>query len=142
MANTPPHFMANGNIVPSRFVMGDVTAPNKALQAGANDIIMGVSFEGSNYPPLSDLAIVVLAASQGQYFRMYGEGDICLIESGSVLTAFDRVKADAVGRAVPIAAAGTIIQQIGGVVLDDAAAAGELVRIAVAPNRSERPALV
>ncbi len=140
MPNTPPHLMANGDIRPSRFVKIDATAENKGLEADANELLIGISFEGSNYPPLSDLSITVLAAAQGQHFRMYGAGDVCLLEAGDAITAGDRLKSDADGRGVTMASIGTTIQHYGARALQDAAAAGELIRVFVDLG-SERPAL-
>jgi len=142
MPNTPPHLMANGDIRPSRFVKIDATAAHKGLEADANEAVIGVAMPGSNYPPLSDLSITVLAAKQGQYFQMYGDGDVCLLEAGAAVTTGNRLKSDADGRGVAIATTGTTLQHFGAVALEDAAAAGELIRVAITALRSERPALV
>lgn len=141
MPNTPPHLMANGNIRPSRFVKLDTSADKKVVEGTANAQIIGVSMEGTNYPPLNDLSITAYAAEAGQYMQMYGDGDVCLLEAGDAITMGDRLKSDSAGRGVAIATSGTTIQQIGAVALQTAAAAGELILVQVATLRSERPAL-
>lgn len=141
MPNTPANLMANGTIRPSRFVKGDITADFKCLEADANDEVIGVSMEGSNYPPLSDLVSTTNAATQGQYVKLYGEGDVCLLEAGAAVTRFDKLKSDADGRGVAIASSGTTLQNIGARALQSAAAAGELILCQLSPLRSERPAI-
>jgi len=142
MPATPPHLMANGTIRPSRFVQLDSSAAHKGLEGSANCQIIGIAMPGSNYPPLSDLITTPNAATVGQYFQMYGDGEVCLVEAGAAVTTGNRLKSDSVGRGVAIATTGTTIQQFGAVALEDAAAAGELIRVAVTALRSERPALV
>ncbi len=139
MPNTPPTLMAAGDILPSRFVK--LTADHKAQQAGDNERVIGIAQEGGNRPPLADLVTTIKAAENGQTFRLYGEGEVCLVEAGAAIQPGDRLKSDANGRAVPIATTGTTIQNIGAVALEGATAAGELVRCQV-QIYSERPALV
>jgi len=142
MPATPAHLMANGTIRSSRFIRPDVSNDFKCLEATANAEILGVAMEGTNYPPLSDLVSTSNAATQGQYMKYYGEGEVCLVEAGAAITRFDKVKADSVGRAVTIASSGTTLQNIGARALQSAAAAGELILVQVTPMRSERPAIV
>lgn len=142
MPNTPPHFMANGDIRPSRFVQQDSSADHKATEGGDNVPVIGVAMESSNYPPLSDLAITVLAAQAGQYFKMYGDGEQCLLEAGAAITHGDKLKSDSVGRGVPILTTGTVLQHFGATALQTAAAAGELIPVQVHSLKSERPAIV
>lgn len=141
MPNTPPHLMANGNIAPSRFVTLDTSADVKGIQATANAQIIGAAMAGSNYPPLSDLVTTTYAAQAGQYFQMYSDGDVCLVEAGAAITRGARLKSDSVGRAVTIASTGTTIQHFGAVAIQSAAGAGELILVLMQTLRSERPAL-
>jgi hypothetical protein len=134
--------MANGDIRPSRFVQVDSSADHKGIEATANVPVIGIAMESSNYPPLSDLSITVLAASAGQYFRMYGAGEQCLVEAGAAITRNDKLKATANGRAEPIDSTTTTLQHWGAIALSSAAAAGELIPVQVMPLMSERGVLV
>ncbi len=141
MPSTPPQLVARGNIKPSRFVMLDTANDHSGLQATANAEIAGVAQEGSNQAPLSDLVMTTYAAQAGESFRLFGDGDECLIEAGSAIVRGDRLKADSDGRGVPIASSGTTLQNIGAVAQASAAAAGEKIRCSLTTHRSERPAL-
>ncbi len=141
MPNTPPNLMANGNIYPCRFVKLDTSADFKVIQATANSDILGVSQEGSNYPPLSDLSVSAYAAQAGQNIRLFGDGDVCLVTAGGVITRGDKLKSDANGKAVSIATTGTTLQKYGGIALQSAAAEDEKILIQVLAMRSERPAI-
>jgi len=139
MPNTPPLLMANGDIYPCRFVKLDTSGDHYGIQATANSQIIGVSMEGSNYPPLSDIVTTVYAAQQGDYYKLYGDGEQCLVEAGTSIAMGDRLKSDANGRAVPIATTGTTNQNMGGVALAAASALGEKIPIQVLVLRSIRP---
>ena len=140
MPNTPPTLVAGGTIRTSRFVKLSSAADNTALEADANEEAIGVSYEGSNYPPLSDLVSTDNAAVEGQEFRVYGPGDVCQIVAGDAVTRGQKLKSDADGRGVPIATSGTTLQRYGGFALESAAAAGERIRFMVLPG-SVYPAL-
>jgi len=127
MPNTPPQLMAGGNIYPSRFVMIDASNDFKGLIATTNAKTVGVSDVGTNYAPLSDQTVSEYAAKAGQNLRLFGDGDICLIESGAVIVRGNELKADSVGRATPIATTGTTNQRIGAVAIQSASAAGEFI---------------
>jgi hypothetical protein len=133
--------MANGDIRPSRFVQIDSSADHKGIEGEDNVPVIGVSMESSNYPPLSDLAITVLAASAGQYFKMYGDGEQCLLEAGSAITRGNKLKSDGDGRGVPIVS-NTTLQHWGAIALQSAAAAGELIPVQVLALNSERGTVV
>lgn len=138
MPNTPPNFMAEGTIRPSRFVKIG-TVEDKALEADANDIVIGIAMESTNQPPLEDLVTTQIAANAGQHFRMYGDGDVCFIEVGETVAPGDRLKSDAEGVGMKILTTGTVIQHFGARVLESGVI-GELVRVQVLIG-SERPAL-
>ena len=139
MPATPPHLMANGDINPCRFVKLDTSGDHYGVQATANSQIIGVSMEGTNYPPLSDVTVSTLAASQGQYFKLFGDGEACLLEAGAAVSMGDRLKSDSVGRGVAIATTGTTNQNMGAVAMAAAAAAGEKIPVQVLVLRSIRP---
>jgi hypothetical protein len=141
MPQASPNLVARGNIAPCRFVMQDTATDHGALQATANANIIGVSCEGADRPPLSDLIATNYAARDGETFRLHGDGDITTLELGDTVTAGDRLKSDADGKGVPIATTGTTIQKIGARALESGVA-GEKVRVQVLIAGSERPALV
>ncbi len=140
MPNTPPTLVAGGTIRVSRFVKLSAAADDTGLEGGANDEVIGVAYEGSNYPPLSDLVTTSNAATVGQEFRLYGPGDVCQIVAGDAVTRGAKLKSDSQGRGVPIASSGTTQQFYGGFALQSATAAGELIRFLVHPG-SVYPAL-
>jgi hypothetical protein len=132
--------MANGTINSCRFVMIDTSADFKCLQATANADVIGVSMEGSNYPPLSDLVTSPVAATAGQYVRIFGDGEMCLVEAGAAVVRGAKLKADSVGRGVPIDS-NTTLQNIGAVAMQSASGAGEKIVCQVIAQRSERGAI-
>jgi hypothetical protein len=138
--NTPPQFVAGGDIHPCRFLKVSTAADFTALEAGANEQIIGISGEGSNYPPLSDLTVSDHHAVAGQPVDVHGDGDVCLLELGGTVARGDRLKADSAGKGVVIASTGTTIQQIGAVALQSGVSS-EKIRVQVMALRSERPAL-
>jgi hypothetical protein len=132
-------FRAGGNIIPSRFV----TLTNNATvtQAGDNQEIVGVAFEGTQKAPLQDYVSTLYAAETGQSVAVYSVGEVCLVEAGGSISAGNLLKSDSQGRAVPIATSGTTIQNYGAVALDGATAAGQKIRVLVIPFGKVRPAL-
>ena len=130
MPNTPPNLMANGTINVCRFVKLDTTTDNKCVQATANSKIIGVAQEGSNKAPLSDVVSTNYAAEAGEELRLFGDGDVCLLEAGDVVTVGDLLKSDSVGRGVPVAG-GSTVEYTGAVALQAAAAAGVKIQVQV-----------
>lgn len=139
MANSAAQLEAGGNIYPSRFVKLDASNDFTALQATANDELLGVSQEGTNYPPLSDQSVSSYAAEAGEPVQLFAEGDICLVEAGDTVVRGNLLKADANGKAVPIASTGTTVQRYGAIALQSGAS-GNLILVQVRFG-SERPAL-
>jgi hypothetical protein len=132
-------FRAGGNIPPSRFVT--LTNDGRVTQAGDNQEIIGVAFEGTQKAPLQDYVSTLYAAETGQPVAVYSVGELCLVEAGGSITAGNLLKSDTQGRAVPIATSGTTIQNYGAVALDSATAAGQKIRVLVIPFGKVRPAL-
>jgi hypothetical protein len=132
-------FRAGGNILPSRFVK--LTSAAMVTQAGDNEEIIGVAFEGTQKAPLRDYVSTPYAAEPGQSVAVYSTGEVCLVEAGTTISAGNLLKSDSQGRAIPIATSGTVIQNYGAVALDAATAAGEKVRVLVLPFGKVRPAL-
>jgi len=127
------HYIAGGNINPSRFVMGEAGTAKTVLQATANAKIVGISQEGARQAPLNDLVTTNYAAIDGDSLKVYADSDTdVLVEAGGVITAFDSVRSDAVGRAVTAASG----ENVGAVALEAAAAAGELIKVQIAIVRN------
>ena len=134
--SSPIRGKASGNIICSRLVSLTSAADFTFIQATANLEAFGVAYEGSNYPPLSDLVSTNYAASDGEEFRIYGPGTECLVEAGNTITRGVKCKSDSVGRAIPIEVAGATRQYYAGWALESATAAGQKVRFWVQPGES------
>ena len=132
-------FRAGGNIAPSRFV--NLGSNAVVTQAGDNQEIIGVAFEGTQKAPLQDYVTTALAAETGQTIAVYSVGEVCLVEAGGTIAAGALLKSDGQGRAVPIATTGTTIQNYGAIALESASAAGQKIRVLVVPLGKVRPAL-
>ena len=141
MPNTSPHLVAGEAIPPSRFVMMDIASAGTpagdhvCMVADSGAQVIGISMEGTNYPPLTDLAPATqLAASAGQSLKIYGQGDICLLYA-TVLTSIVpgcRLKPDAANTGGAIfASAG---DESGAICLEVPDTIGELFRVQVALN--------
>lgn len=137
MPNTPVNLRASGTIRACRFVKqsGDFTG----AEADANETVIGISYQDGKYPPLNDLVSTNNHAETGDPIRLYGDGDICLLEYGGTVTAGERLKSDADGKGVSIATTGTTIQNIGAVAIEGGSS-GEKRRVQI-QIYSERPAL-
>ncbi len=133
MPNTPPALVANGNIFPSRFVTPTTSTDHRGQQATANSPIIGITRDETNRPPIVDPAITNPGyhAIAGEPIRMIGDGEIGYIQSGDAITAGDRLKSDANGKAIPIATTGDVLQQVGAIALESAAAADLKIRVQV-----------
>lgn len=88
---TAPNLQANGTIAVSTFVKVDATTSNKAIQAGATDVPIGISQEYANAAPIPGAS--TNAAVAGDPLKIYGLGDICLLQSSTAgWTAGDQLK--------------------------------------------------
>lgn len=124
----PIPFVANGNIIPSRAVMIDTTVNtgNRVLQATAGAKCIGVAFNTLRLAQ-TPFSADPYAAILGEPIRVFVPGDLAPVELGGTVLPGDRVKADAVGRAIAtiVAADETFgIAVRGGVV-------GEIIRVLV-----------
>lgn len=101
---------ASGDIYPARFVKasGDFTI----AQATANDPISGISHNATNTAPIPEVTSDK-AATSGQSCRIHKPGERCLLRLGGTVDAGNRLKADADGKGVAIASAGTTPQRYG-----------------------------
>lgn len=96
---TSPNLVANGNINVASFVKVDSSASNRCVQSGAGDLSIGISQEGANLAPIPGAS--GLAAVAGNEVKVYGLGDICLLQASTAgWTAGDQLKSNSVGAGV------------------------------------------
>lgn len=124
-----PNLMASGNIPVSSFVK--ISGQKKVAVAGANEAVIGISFQAGRYPPIPQQSGTNYAAISGDPVPVYGVGDQChlLIGSGGV-TAGDRIKSGASGEGIKVATTGTTQQEVGAIALETAVE-GELCLVQV-----------
>ncbi len=139
MPRPQPTLVAKGNIYPCRFVKLDASNDFGGLQAGANEKPIGITLDGTNLPAVSGLITATYHAVSGEVIRMLGEGDVGLLELGGTVVNGDRLKSDANGKGVAIAATGTTIQNVGARALQGGDS-GHKILVQV-EFYSERPAL-
>jgi hypothetical protein len=110
------------------------TGNNKqVLQATNNAKIAGISQDGARQVPLNDLVTTNLAAQAGEYVAIFSDSDTDkLLEIGAAVTAGDSLRSDANGRGVTA----TSGQNVGAQALEDGAAAGELIKVAITTVRN------
>jgi hypothetical protein len=129
-----PNFLANGNILPSRFVVADTTGDFLVVQAtDATHGILGVSQDGTDQPP-GVTGSGSNAAQTGESLQVFCDGDEALITAGGTITEGDYLVSDTSGRAVTATLTSTGIQYIGGRALQAATGAGQLIRMFVHPQ--------
>lgn len=90
---------ASADVNPSRFVKK--TGAYTVAEAGATDVVFGVSQEGTKEAPIPGAS--ALAASAGDPLLVYGEEEECLLEAGGAVADGTPVKPDANGRGVAAA---------------------------------------
>lgn len=101
-----PNFIANGNIPPSAFVKIDATQaqPSVIVAAANTDILIGISKESTDQPPIPQLTGTQYAAIAGENCRVYQVSQTCLITVGAGgLTNGDFVTSDASGNGITTA---------------------------------------
>lgn len=128
MTNDTPYtygFKANGNVKPARFVKLDTTVDWGVLQAGAGDVIFGVSEATHRNPPYLTLDDGYTAVSS-EGLGVATAGKICLLQAGGSITRGDKLKPDSDGQGVTTTTAGDII---GAIALQSASGSGVLIRV-------------
>lgn len=138
--------VAAGTIYPSRIVsLSPSTSQTAGNYAVIEDIVaaqpcIGVSQEGTTGFPMAatnDMGVTppTAAATSGQQVKVYGPGEVCLVELGGEVNAGDYLKANATtdGKAVqaPIATSGQ--QFVVGQALTHGVS-GEKIRMLVNPQ--------
>lgn len=131
--------VAGGNIKPNRFIKLSTSANNTALQAGANEAVIGIARQGTKLAPGIDTTGYL--ATSGDNVPYFGDGEVTMLVLGSGgCAAGDLLKSDINGAGVAIATSGTTAQEIGARALE-AGASGELVRVVVEIQHKTYPAL-
>jgi hypothetical protein len=136
---------ANGTIYPSRFVS---VYPSTSATADSFKVIedivaaqpiIGVSQEGTTGFPMgtNDMGVTAptYAASDEQDLKVYGPGEVCLIELGGTVNAGDPLKANATTDGKGVAADITTASQqfIGGYALQYGIS-GDKIRMLIHPG--------
>lgn len=98
---------------------------DKVSKAGDNDVLLGVT---PDYDVALDEGVPVVI------------GGVTQLQLGDTVTAGDRLKSDAAGKAVKIDTTGTVIQQVGAIALRSGVVDDPIPALIV--HSSERPALV
>jgi hypothetical protein len=132
MSNTVPNVVAGSEIYPSRFVRLDETADYTVLQADDNEVVFGISHEGSATPPIPSAPVFAGVAGKGVKIYGAGEGDV-LLEAGGTIVPGDRLKSDEDGKGVAIALTGSEsenVQNYGAIALEGGSE-GDKIRVFV-----------
>jgi hypothetical protein len=97
---TSPNLIANGTIACSTFVKVDSSTSFKCIQAAANtDWPIGISQEWADAAPIPGAS--TNAAVAGEQVKIYGLGDICLLQSTTAgWTAGDKLTSNSTGQGV------------------------------------------
>ena len=133
-----PNFKAAGNVPPSRFVAVATVSDNAVVLASANERLIGIAQEGGREPPLPSVS-TIYAGQDTDNMHVYGLSEECLLELGDAVAKGDRLKADSVGRGVPIATSGTTLQNVGAIAFSTGTT-GDKIRVQVV-LMPERPAI-
>lgn len=121
--------MPSGNIAPSRFVKIDSTkAGGYVAQAGAGDVVFGISEQGVRQPPITGLDDGYAGILDSNSIVVFTEKDECWIECGAAVTEGDLLKSDANGKGIT---AGSDGDYYGAQAEQTSTAAGQLVRVVV-----------
>lgn len=89
-------YVASGNIAPSRFVAMNGGAAYRVNQAAAADSVVGISGQGKETFDSS------YHATDGRPCRVFGIGEVALLELGGTVTAGDYLAPDADGKGVRV----------------------------------------
>jgi hypothetical protein len=120
-------FQASANVRPSRFVKR--SGAYTVAEAGAGEVMLGVSGEGSNYPPIPNQTEYAAASGDPCTIIFVGDGQqddrpVLLTVGGSV-TQGALLKSDSQGRGVAVASNNDVY---GAVALEDGAS-GETIKV-------------
>ena len=136
-----PVMQANATILVASIVMIDPSRNNTVIPCPANGKGMGVSQLGSRTAPIpSETSSPAQAAIQGEYIEVYTSGRYCLCRAGGTITAGAYIKSgDSTGVGVVCADAGGAGREYVVGQAMEAAATGELFKMAVSPQELQNP---
>jgi hypothetical protein len=117
-------YTASGNIAPMRFVAMVSGTDYKVFQSTASDNPLGISQMALQTYDSS------YAATDGHSIRVYGPGEVGLLELGGTVSAGDYVAPDANGKGVAASLTATARDDIGGFALRSGLS-GEFVPVQV-----------
>jgi hypothetical protein len=125
-----PAFVASADINPSRFVK--ISGEFSVAQCSAStDSIIGISQEGSYAPPggaeIYGATPTYVAAPSGKTLKVFGPGDVTVVESSAAITAGAKLTAASDGRAVTAATG----DSFGAIALESCTGAGFKIRVLV-----------
>lgn len=128
-------WIAGGNIAPSRFVKPSTTANQTVVQAGAGDIVCGISQKGTHNVPGTIGGVAVddgYAAVAGMSVGVFDQSDTARgqfidLELGGTVTAGDYLKSDVNGKGVTATADGDYY----GARTNRSGVAGQLIQVQV-----------
>jgi len=141
MSTTAPQFagpplIAGASIPPNVFIMLSPSAANTALQATANANVIGASGSATATAEGFPGYDANIAFATGEPVGADFLGSVTLVKAGGAVTLaspyLGRVEANSSGFAVNSSSAGN--HNFAGYALDEAAAAGELIRVWLAPK--------
>ena len=125
-----PGFIAGSTVSPSQFVNISSAGDWTVIPATAGSAIIGVSQDYMAQAPGTFGADITVAANTGQGVAVFGAGQIAMVNSGAAITRGQFIKSDANGNAIPLTTNNPVVPQfIGGVAMESALAAGNLIRI-------------
>jgi len=125
-----PAFVASGSIEPARFVKiaGEFTV---SQCSASTDAIIGISQEGSYAPPggaeIYGTSSPTYAAPSGKTLKVFGPGDVAVVESGAAITAGAKLTSDSSGKATTAASG----DSFGAIALESCTGAGFKVRVLI-----------
>lgn len=104
--------------------------------AGATVRILGVSMEGTDYPPLTDPRVTVggYAAIPGEELQVYGLGEVCLLTLGGTVLNGATLTSDSSGKGVSITPANSGTVNYVGALAMQAGVSGEQILVQVMPG--------
>jgi hypothetical protein len=70
-------------------------------------------------------------ANTNDQIRVFGVGEICKLTAGAAVTTGNYLKSDASARGIPVTQAEVTNVGVGAIALEDAAGAGEVIRVQV-----------
>jgi hypothetical protein len=121
-------FQASANIRPSRFVKR--SGANTVAECGAGEVMIGISAEGSNYPPLPSQTEYAAASGDPCSIIFVGDGaqedrPVLLVLGSGGATQGGLLKSDSAGAGVAVASNNDVY----GAMALESGSSGEAIRV-------------